>query len=285
MGRQPSWGQRTNTATTRKSRTCSLFHLERLFANFTMNLLSRIPTIRAAAVVILFLLVCQASCYWFASPPALLRRRRLVPLATTAPQHHHIPSRRRHLAQDAYLVEVHLTLYYVTEEIALAMESKDPSNPVVAHFCQNFNRQVRVCFAKGERFTQAFSSRRAVYVKTDFNIIYVRCVPFIFFTRPLDHKLLKLPLKAEMSTRLAYSILRMMQPKITTAKWSSRTALSSTTLTRLITFQMVNSSWKYSLIRLSLSSPTEQFPPTKSTTLLHKALTVVQAVAFGLPPC
>jgi hypothetical protein len=72
---------------------------------------------------------------------------------------HHHPSRRRHLQQDAYMVEVHLALYYVTEEIALAMESKDPSNPVVAHFCETFNRQVRVNF-KEEKGSRVCASPR-----------------------------------------------------------------------------------------------------------------------------
>lgn len=103
-----------------------------------MNL-SRIP-IRA---VVLFCWLCCVARLWGANEdvghltrldePAL--RRRLVPL----PNH---PS-RRHLLE-AYLVEIHMALYFVTEDIALAMKSKDPSNSIVAHFCQNVNEQVRV---------------------------------------------------------------------------------------------------------------------------------------------
>jgi hypothetical protein len=112
-----------------------------------MNL-SSIPI--RVVVVLLFCLLCNFARWGWGTnddaaigpltrlvdDPAL--RRRLVPLSN-----HHNPSRRR-LLQTAYLVEIHMALYYVTEDVALAMKTKDPSNPVVSHFCKNVNEQVRV---------------------------------------------------------------------------------------------------------------------------------------------
>jgi hypothetical protein len=56
--------------------------------------------------------------------------------------------------QDTAAVDVglYLAVQYLDESVAVALETKDPSNELVSHFCKSVNYQVRVVICKeGEK--------------------------------------------------------------------------------------------------------------------------------------
>ena len=118
-------------------------YMTRTKTNTTTTRNARLGLLLVPAVTMVLCIV-GSSCYQKWQHPSTTPSTGIVAEDHRHPQRQWmIRTRNRRHLQETRDVPLFLSLYYLDHERATQLETKDPSNPSVAHLCQSISTQVR----------------------------------------------------------------------------------------------------------------------------------------------